>query len=115
MFRVLLMNEVIEALGVQMQYTILPYVVQYIIDPETIAGGGMNPDLLFSLLAFCVLMGRLVAVYPWLWALNKYVFVAVAALQTVHRADGHCWCRIIYAGLESGRCMCGTTVRGLAP
>ena len=43
-FRVLLLNQLIEATGASTQFSVLPFVVSYVIDPEFNKDGTRVPD-----------------------------------------------------------------------
>lgn len=66
-FRVLLVSEILESLGDQLQYTIQPFVVKYVIMPVTLTYGTA-----YALLAGVVLICELASVPFWMFLAQKF-------------------------------------------
>jgi GPH family glycoside/pentoside/hexuronide:cation symporter len=70
-FRVLLLNQLIESIGATTQYTVLPFVVSYVIDPEYELNGDPTPnatdeDTVYTMLGGGLLVFELLSIPFWL-------------------------------------------------
>ena len=76
---------------------ILPYVVDDLLSPHTKESGSMDADTLFSLLAFVVLISRLIGVWPWVKCVKKfgkwksYVLCVCARSDALIWTNTRCW------------------------
>jgi GPH family glycoside/pentoside/hexuronide:cation symporter len=66
-FRVLLICEILQALGEQLQYAVLPFVVKYVIMPQSLSYSNM-----YSVLAGLVIVVEIVFVPFWIHIASRY-------------------------------------------
>ena len=76
-FRILLIGEILESLGDQLQYTILPFVVKYVIMPQD-----LTYDTAYTLLAGVVLICELASVPFWMFLVRLVALATRNAHQT---------------------------------
>lgn len=67
MFRVLLISEVLESLGDQLAYTVLPFVVKYVIQPVD-----LGYSTTYAILAGTVLVFELISVPLWIYLSSRF-------------------------------------------
>jgi GPH family glycoside/pentoside/hexuronide:cation symporter len=75
-FRVLLLNQLIESIGSATQFTVLPFVVSYVIDPEHELDGSPTPDAtdedtVYTLLGGGLLVFELLSIPFWLCLVHR--------------------------------------------
>ena len=71
LFLIFFTSQVILALGAEVQNTVLPYIVDYVIEPSTMATP-MSPDVIFALLAGVGLLAETISVPVWYAAARRF-------------------------------------------
>ena len=107
LFRVLLLNQLIESIGAGTQYTVLPYMVDYVIEPEYNADGSKMEDAPYSSATVFIMFGgslivfQLVSIPLWLrlvsavgkykayiiWNLTLVVTTALKIFSGFHKVE----------------------------
>ena len=71
LFRILFLSQIVRALGAEVQNTVLPYIVDYVIEPSTMATP-VSPDTIFALLAGVGLLAETLSVPVWYAAARRF-------------------------------------------